>query len=392
MKALAVDLAVMVLSFAGLTLFIALLPLVSRDVPISSSWAWVASMMYAAGVFASYLIGCLPSLASSPRRVVAFSTLAVSASLGLTSLATNPIEIAVLRFVQGFASMSVPVFSAQLARLFGRAAPIALGILFSGTFIGGALGYAAPAIASLVGWRGVYAVFALLVALAGAAWLKTCPPLSAVARVSSREAREVARDPFTILWGASFFTAMWVLFTSATLGQMASHVSPSLFGKTLQVSMAAWSVAGGVIAYAMSRGRDVVQGIGRVQQVCLALAALGALAALSARSDLDVVAAAIMIGAVQGASPAFWTLPSVAYPEREAELAGFVLGTLSNAAALVGPAITTALALSVGPQSVWIAMASVSLGGVATTAMAMRVAPPVVAQSHRPRLFRRLSA
>ena len=385
-RVLALDLAVMVASFAGLTLFSALLPWISRDIAIDRGTAWLISALYAAGVFASYLLGCVPTIASSPRRVVAFSIASVSASMALSATATNAIQLALLRFVQGFASMIVPVFSAQLSRSFGRATPLALGLLFSGTFLGGAVGYAASYVASYVGWRGVYAIFALATALCGALWLYSTPVERARRAISLREARELWRDPFTLLWGSSFFTAMWILFTAATLGCAATTTYSKLFGTALQISMATWSVIGGVLAYLASRKGSSIHGIGRVQQTCLALAALGALAAMNARSSVEILIAAAMIGAVQGASPAFWSLPGVAYSSNEAELAGFVLGALSNSAALVGPLASAALALAAGPRALWLALATVSMLGVVTTSLAMKVSPPALLHGHRVRV------
>ncbi|NPA96737.1 MAG: MFS transporter [Crenarchaeota archaeon] len=388
-RVLALDLAVMVSSFAGLTLFSALLPWISRDVVITRSDVWLVSALYAAGVFVSYLVGCVPAIASSPRRVVAFSIASVSASMALSASATNAIQLALLRFVQGFASMTVPVFSAQLSRSFGKATPLALGILFSGTFVGGAIGYVASSLATFIGWRGVYAIFALATALCGALWLHEAPVERARRVISLREARDLWRDPFTLLWGSSFFAAMWILFTAATLGSSASPAYSKLFGAAIQASMAAWSVIGGALAYMASRRGGSIHGIGRVQQACLALAALGALAAMGARSPGEVILAAVMLGAVQGASPAFWSLPGVAYSSSEAELAGFVLGALSNSAALVGPMTSAALALAAGIRALWVTLATVSMLGVVATSLAMRITPPVLLHGHRVRGVRR---
>lgn len=384
MKALAACMLVVVSCFAGLTLFPALASEISREIPMSRSDVFVVSAMYAAGVFASYLVGCVPSVSSSARRVVAMATAVVSSSMFATSVASNVFEVASLRFLQGFASMVVPVFSTWLAQVYANRLPIALGILFAGTFIGGAVGYLATPVSMVLGWRATYALYAVLVLVSGTVWFRTCPQNLTVPRVSMARAARLWRDPFTLLWGSSFFTAMWILFTVATLGQQLAPTNFSrIFGEALQISMALWSVAGGVLAYALSRRRAFVASVGRVQQMCLTLAALGALLSMRASSAWEAMIAAALLGAVQGASPAFWSLPGTSYPGEEAALAGFVLGALSNAAALVGPLVDSFVAVSMGTAALWASLSAISLSGIALTSMAMRAAPPMLLASNR---------
>ncbi len=388
-RVLALDLAVMIVCFTGLTLFPAMYPWISRDLGVSSDTTWIVSIAYSIGVFASYLVGSVPSIAQSPKRVLSLSTIAVSTSMALSSLATNAFQLATLRFLQGFASMVVPVFSTQIARSFGKHAPLALGILFGGTFIGGAVGYASTILAPVIGWRATYLIYAIAVAACGATWIK-CLGYSLTPRkvLALKDARKLWGDPFTMLWGTSFFTTMWILFTIATLGQQAAPSNPTLFGEALQISMAAWSVIGGWLASTL-RSRDSVHVAGKVQQLCLAISALGALTTLSSSNSFELMIGAALLGAVQGASPAFWSLPSAAYPDDEAEVAGFVLGALSNSAAVVGPLASGVVAMSAGLSAMWALLASVSFVGIALTSMAMRVSPPIAMQGGRARVLRR---
>lgn len=379
LRALVLSALVMITCYAGLTLLPALFDEIGKDVPMTREDLFILSALYAAGVFASYLVGCIPRVSASARRVVLLATFVVSSSMASTVLASNVFEIAVLRFVQGFASMVVPVFSTLLTSGYGDRVPLALGILFAATFVGGAVGYLAHPLSMVIGWRGAFIVYAALVAVAGAAWIRFCNASTPLPRVSFAQTRRLWQDPFTLLWGLSFFTAMWILFTVATLGQAIAPKpgNPELFGEALQLSMALWSVAGGALACALSRKRVVVVSVGRVQQLCLALSALGAVLAMSSRSPWETLLAAVLLGAVQGASPAFWSLPGLSYPKEEAALAGFVLGALSNAAAVVGPFASSFLAMGVGLGALWASLSAVSFAGIALTSMAMRIAPPI---------------
>jgi len=383
---LMLDVVLMVACFSALTLFPALSSYIAHDMGIGREMTWWISILFAAGVFASYAVGALRIWSGRPRAVVVSSTLLVALSLLLSAAASNPLELAALRFVQGFASMAVPVFSAQIGAVLGDLAPLALGVLFASTFFGGFLGFAlSSSLAPVVGWRGVYAVAGLIVLAALGLWSYGTPreTLAAISarRDSSKSVPKFWRDPFTLLWGASFFPAMWILFTvSTTLPLALRHWGPEtafIAGEELQLSLGAWSiVAGALTTLLIKRGANPISAIARVQGLCLAMTFAASMTIASAKDPIQLYTGVAMLGAVQGASPAFWSLPSFAYPREVSDRAGFVLGMISNSAAMIGPAISTIVATS-SIAYLWVSLSIAAIGGAALTAVANTVAPPI---------------
>ena len=384
---LLLDVVLMVACFSALTLYPALSSYIATDMGIGRELSWWISILFAAGVFASYAVGALRVWNGRPRALVVSSALLVALALLLSAVASNPLELAALRFVQGFASMAVPVFSAQIGAVLGDLAPLALGVLFASTFFGGFLGFAlASALTPVIGWRGVYAVAGLIVFASLGLWHFATPRESLAAIAARRSGSESAsprfwRDPFTLLWGASFFPAMWILFTVSTTMPLAlsrwGESTALLASEELQLSLGVWSiVAGALTSFLIRRGLNPISAIARVQGLCLAMTFAASMTIASARDPLQLYMGVAMLGAVQGASPAFWSLPSFAYPREVSDRAGFVLGMISNSAAMVGPVVSTVVA-SCSIAYLWATLSIAAISGAALTAIANTATPPI---------------
>ena len=326
------DLLFMAINFSALTLFSSLKDFIVRTYHFRESELALAAVTYSMGIFFAFLIGHSRFFELRPRLTVLFAGLCASIPQLLIPLTPNPKLIAVLRLIQGLVMSSVPIFSYQAGKFFGIFRTLAMGIILSGIFIGGLVGsIVGPYIALIIGWKNTYFIFGVLMILIAITWVLTVPnealPPRRVEVVTTRIS--VWREVFTITWGLTFFSGLWIVFTLAPLIHFISEKQvgvPGLLSSTiLESSYIAWSV---------------------------------------------------IVAAVQGTAPTFWSIPVLAYPEEVASRAGYALGLISNSSALIGP-ITTLIISTLSPRGTWLLVIGLSIFGILVTYLATRMKLPI---------------
>ncbi len=390
--AVGLDLLFMSINFSALTLFAALNKYISSELGVSENIAWWAAAAYSMGIFAAFFVGHSRFTEEYPRLTVLVAGLLAAIPQFLIPYAFHPGEVVVLRFIQGLVMMAVPIFSAQVGRLFAGARPFALGTILSGIFIGGLVGSSAGwLVAEAVGWRTAYLLFGSLMIIVALLWIaftprETLPEHHRVEEVSEKKL-SVWRDKFTILWGFTFFPSIWIIFTLAPLinfivssagwGEGTAHLA----SEVLEASYMAWSIIVGGVAYVVARRsrqtpRGLFNSFARVQAVCFIVAAIGAGIAVIANSPSMLLGSLVLIAVIQGTAPTFWSTPSTAYPRELVTRAGYALGLISNSAALIGPAASIMVS-SLSPQGMWVLTIILSAIGAAITVAGMRLRLPV---------------
>jgi len=119
----------------------------------------------------------------------------------------------------------------------------------------------------------------------------------------------------------------------------------------LNVSKALWSIGMGFVGYMLSRKNPTPRGLFKaIVQVMIfsyAVAFVGLLVyakAMLAGNYTLALASVVLIGALQGTGPAFWTSAPATYPKDIFPKASFALGLISNSANAVAPTVTDILA------------------------------------------------
>ncbi|NPA96535.1 MAG: MFS transporter [Crenarchaeota archaeon] len=384
------DLAFMSVNFSALTLMAALSSyLVAAGV--SGHLLMVSAAAYSAGIFVAFLAGHSRYLESRPRLVIPLAATLAGVPQIVIPYAP-PQALPVLRFLQGLVMMCLPIFSAQVGELFVSARPFYMGIIISGIFIGGLVGETiGPALASLVGWRQAFVVLGIAMLVMAGIWFAATPSWALPAHRSEAQAQQRPRgkvlSKFTIVWGFSFFPTIWVVFTLApmmkllvmsTLGAPESVASE--IATLLEVSYVVWTIILGFIAYVISRRetrpRALFNRFAMVQLISFVIAIIG-LALIALHPSIAAVMAGVVIaGIIQGTGPTFWSTPSTAFPRELATRAGYLLGLISNSAAMVGPFTTLAIQ-SVSPAAAWVSLVIMSAIGAVLTGVGMRMRLPI---------------
>jgi MFS family permease len=261
--------------------------------------------------------------------------------------------------------MALPIFSSQIRVLNPETRPLALGIILSGIFIGGFIGsYTGPLMAPIIGWRNTFVFYGVLMLITAAIWFIFTP--REILRIKHEmhinvyaEKTSVWRDRFTIIWGFSFFPAIWIIFTLAPLISFmveemgfSSNICETA-SSVLEASYLSWSIIIGFLAYILAKNkpgtpRSVFSVFAKLQLICFITAFIGILIVLNSHSLESLLLGIILIGVIQGTGPTFWSTPSTAYPEYLIVKAGYVLGLISNSAALIGPLVNVVVG------SVWV--------------------------------------
>lgn len=84
----------------------------------------------------------------------------------------------------------------------------------------------------------------------------------------------------------------------------------------------------------------------------------------------------VLVGALQGTGPAFWTSAPATYPENVVPRANFALGLISNSANAIAPSITEALART-NEELALIELSMMPLIGILALIIASRMKLPV---------------
>ncbi len=383
------DLAFMAVNFSALTLFSALAEHIIKALHLSRTLLWWSLAAYPAGIFAAFFAGHSRFAEEHPRLMVLLGGVVA----GLPQLVTPfspPYIIPLLRFLQGMVMMALPVFAAQTSVMFKGARPLALGIILSGIFIGGFVGEATgPILSQILGWRLAYIAYGLLMLVFALIWLVLTPKetLPQVQTESVMPSRRVWGHVFTVVWGLSFFPAIWVIFTLAPMVRMlleeGFHVpllEAARASRVLEASYTVWSIVIGLLAYYLVRNvsgdpRKMFVRIALVQAVCYVTAFVGFITLLALGPNA-VVYSMILIGVIQGTGPTFWSIPPTVYPREQVTRAGYALGLISNSAALIGPSSIAALS-SLNIVVAWTILALACIAGLLTTLISVRLRLPL---------------
>ncbi len=384
------DLAYMSVNFSALTMLAALSSYLIKS-GVSQGLLMIASAAYSVGIFAAFLAGHSKYLESRPRLVIPLAALLAAVPQMLIPYAP-PSALPLLRFLQGLVMMCLPIFSAQVGELFVSARPFFMGLIISGIFVGGLVGeVVGPALASAIGWREAFVVLGLCMLFMAAIWFFATPHWAIPSHrgEGSVEGASSGRvlTKFTIVWGFSFFPTIWIVFTLAPMMKLlvmttlgASESTASTIATLLEISYVAWTILLGFVAYAISRGvsepRALFNRFATVQLASFAMAVIG-LALIALHPSVALVMLGVIIaGIIQGTGPTFWSTPSTAYPREIATRAGYMLGLISNSAAMIGPFATLAIQ-HVNPIAAWISLMIMSIVGAVLTGVGMKMRLPV---------------
>ena len=390
--AVGLDLLFMSINFSALTLFAALNKYIAEELGVKGGLAWWAAAAYSMGIFAAFFVGHSRFTEENPRLTVLLAGLLAAIPQFLIPYAFHPGEVVALRFIQGLVMMAVPIFSAQVGKLFAGARPFALGTILSGIFIGGLVGSSLGwRIAGAVGWRTTYLLFGSLMIIVALIWITATPreTLPEHRHVEEKAEKKISvwRDRFTILWGFTFFPSIWIIFTLAPLihfivssagwGEDTAHLA----SEVLEASYMAWSIIVGGIAFTVARRsaqtpRELFNSFAKVQASCFIVAAIGAGLAVAANNPAMLLGSLVLIAVIQGTAPTFWSTPSTAYPRELVTRAGYALGLISNSAALIGPAASIMVS-SLSPQGMWVLTIILSIIGALITMAGMKLTLPV---------------
>jgi len=384
------DLAYMSINFSALTLLAALSSYIAAS-GVPKNIIMLSSATYSAGIFIAFLVGHSKYLESRPRLVIPLAAVLAGVPQILIPFAT-PSALPALRFLQGLVMMCLPIFSSQVGMLFVSARPFYMGVIISGIFVGGIVGETlGPALAHAIGWREAFVVLGISMLVMAAIWCLATPswalPIHGAKAEESRGDRRGVLSKFTVLWGFSFFPTIWIVFTLAPMMKLlleaTLHLPESfaaLVSRTLEISYTVWTVVLGLVAYLVSRGisdpNALFKRFASVQLASFAISIAGlALIALHP-TPTAILVGAVVAGIIQGTGPTFWSTPSTAYPPELATRAGYMLGLISNSAAIVGPFATLALQ-GISSVAAWISLLAMNIAGVVLTGMGMRMRLPV---------------
>lgn len=392
------NLLYMGINFSALTLFSLLADEIRSATSVAPSTIQWAAISYSSGIFLAFFAGHSRYSEEHPK-----ATVLIAASLAaipqflipltpLLPLHARSVSLVGLRLLQGLVMMAVPIFSAQVGGLFRSARPLALGIILSGIFLGGFIGSSAgPALSNSIGWAWTYIIFGILMLIMAVLWVAATPENTLPRHAQQARAGEeryhsaVWKDPFTWVWGMTFFPAIWIIFTLAPLINfvVGTQIAEggAIASRVLEASYMTWSVAIGAIAYLIARAtqqtpRSLFKSFASVQASCFIISLGGVMLLYISKDIYSLIIALIFMAVIQGTAPTFWSMQSTAYPEEVRTKAGYALGLLSNSAALIGP-ITTLTLTPPGSPMLWILIMILTGFGAILTAFSLKVKMPV---------------
>ncbi|ACJ16749.1 Hypothetical permease [Thermococcus onnurineus NA1] len=389
-RSVLLDTLVMTAGFGTLTMMAVAKPDVMAHFGIDSAayeWQHIA---YVFGLFIAFLLGHTKIYEGSFKRSVAIALSWAAVTQALIPLAPNWHVVVFLRFIQGFVVTLVPLFSTQIAHFFVAERPFAKGIILSGIFWGGVFGsISAKYAVEAFGWKGGFWSTVVIMYTVLAIWWLFTEDFEISHRNEASTKINVWKMPFTWILGLTFFPALWIIFTivgfSASLGYeigwTKEHVAT--LSTSLNISKALWSIGMGYVGYLLSRKNPTARGLFKaIVQVMIfsyAVAFVGLLVygkAMLAGNYTLALASVVLIGALQGTGPAFWTSAPATYPKSIFPKASFALGLISNSANIIAPGLTDALAR----QSTALALGELAimpLLGILTLVIVSRMKLPV---------------
>ncbi len=394
------NLLYMGINFSALTLFSVLGSNINSSLVLNTSVIMWAAIAYSTGIFLAFFTGHSRVSEEHPTWIViAAASLAALPQFLIPVLAYIPNlfrgpALIALRLTQGLVIMAVPIFSKQVGEYFTSARPLALGIILSGIFIGGFVGSSlGPALTLLIGWEMTYIVFgSLMLAVAGLwSWLTPKESIMPTHRINAEidaNRKRVWHDPFTIIWGFTFFPAIWVIFTLAPLiNFIVENYLPNagqIASMSLEASYLTWSILIGGITYLLAKRtsrtpRDLFKVFATVQAASFIISVAGVAMLYISRDIMSVIISLIMVGVVQGTAPTFWSMQSTAYPKELVTKAGYALGLIANSAALIGPITTLSVANSA--NILWELIIGIEVAGSLITVSSLKLRMPAESEN-----------
>jgi len=388
-KTVVLDTLVMTAGFGTLSMMSVAKPDIISHFGISGSAYDLQHVAYVFGLFIAFLLGHTKIYEGSFKRSVAIALSWAAIPQFIIPYVGNWYVVVALRFIQGFVVTLVPLFSTQIARFFVAERPFAKGIILSGIFWGGVFGsMSARYLLEAVDWKMGFMITSLVMYAVLVVWWLFVEDFDVVHEKGS-ERVNIWKMPFTWVLGLTFFPALWVIFTIVgfssslgyDLGWTKEHVSN--LSTTLNVSKALWSIVMGFVGFQLSKknptARGLFKAIVQVMMVSYGIAFLGlavySKAMLSGNYGM-ALASVVLVGALQGTGPAFWTSAPATYPKSIYPRASFALGLISNSANAVAPSVTEALA-SISEGLALGELTAMPLLGILTLVIVSRMKLPV---------------
>ncbi|WP_456326009.1 MFS transporter [Palaeococcus sp. (in: euryarchaeotes)] len=357
-KAVILDTLVMTAGFGTLSMMGVAKPDIISHFGISAEAYDLQHIAYVFGLFVAFLLGHTKLYEGSFKRSVAIALSFAAIPQALIPYMPNWYGVVFLRFIQGFVVSLVPLFSTQIANFFVAERPFAKGIILSGIFWGGVFGsMSAKYAVQALGWKGAFLMTTLIMYAVLLLWWLIVSDFEIIHKEEGTAKVSVWKFKFTWLLGFTFFPALWVIFTiigfSASLGYQMGWGKDQVatLSTSLNISKALWSIGMGYVGYLLSRknpsARGLFKAIVQVMIASYAIAFIGLLIyskAILAGNYTLTLASVVLIGALQGTGPAFWTSAPATYPKSIYPRASFALGLISNSANTVAPSITEILA------------------------------------------------
>ncbi|CAB50195.1 MFS transporter [Pyrococcus abyssi] len=384
------DTLLMAAGFGTLTFMGVAKPDIIRHFGISSDAYELQHIAYVFGLFVAFLIGHTKLYEGSFKRSVGIAISWAAIPQMLIPFTGNWNVVVFLRFIQGFVVGLVPLFSTQIARYFVSERPFAKGIILSGIFWGGVFGsISARYMLGRVPWKESFLITGIIMYIVYAIWFALTEDFEIRHKKASEGGINIWKLPFTWVLGFTFFPALWVIFTiigfSSKLGYDAGWTKDqvSTLSTLLSISKALWSIGFGYLGYLLSKKNTTPRGlfnaIVKVMITAYLVALIGMIIysyGMLSRSYSIVLASVVLVGALQGTGPAFWTSAPATYPETVVARANFALGLISNSANAVAPTVTEVLSR----YSEGLALAELSLMpvvGIVTLLIVSRMRLPV---------------
>ncbi|BAD86455.1 predicted permease, major facilitator superfamily [Thermococcus kodakarensis KOD1] len=388
-KTVILDTLVMTAGFGTLSMMGVAKPDIISHFGISNSAYDLQHVAYVFGLFVAFLLGHTKLYEGSFKRSVAIALSWAAIPQLLIPYVGNWYLVVALRFIQGFVVSLVPLFSTQIARFFVAERPFAKGIILSGIFWGGVFGsISARYLVEAVGWKMGFVVTAIIMYAVLLLWWLLVEDFEIIHEKTGSDVN-IWKMPFTWVLGLTFFPALWVIFTivgfSASLGYDLGWTKDQVsnLSTTLNVSKALWSIAMGFVGFQLSKKnttpRGLFKAIVQVMMISYTIAFIGLILyskAMLAGNYAMALASVVLVGALQGTGPAFWTSAPATYPKRIYPKASFALGLISNSANAIAPSVTEALA-SISEKLALAELTLMPLLGILTLVTVSRMRLPV---------------
>jgi len=383
------DTALMGVGFGPLSMMSVAKPDLMAHFNVSDDIYGLQHVSYVFGLFIAFLLGETKIYEGGFKRGVGIALSFAAIPQVLIPFMPCWYLVVFLRFVQGLAISMIPLFTAQIAGLFISERPLAKGIILSGLFWGGLLGsFSGEYLVRALGWRGAFYTTGLAMYGMLALWWVLTQDFR-VARRKKGVKDNVWGMRFTWVLGLTFFPALWVIFTLVGLAPSLGYElgwskgQVAAMSMALNLSMAFWSIMIGLVAYLLSRGktkaRDLFIALVKAMILSYVISFLGLIVYSRAMINGDYTLAMIstmMIGALQGTGPAFWSSAPAAYPKEIFPRASFAIGLISNSANAIAPMITEFIA-TINKVVAMIELTTMPLLGITFLVLLLKMRLPV---------------